>query len=52
MDLSGDVLARHILTLAGDRARRRAMAAAVRSFARPDAAATIVDRAMQLVEGK
>ena len=49
-DLSGDVLAGHILTLAGDRARRRAMAAAVRSFARPDAAAAIVERAMQLME--
>jgi UDP-N-acetylglucosamine--N-acetylmuramyl-(pentapeptide) pyrophosphoryl-undecaprenol N-acetylglucosamine transferase len=49
-DLSGDALAKRILGLAAESSRRRAIAAAVRTFARPDAAAAIVDRAMQLVE--
>ena len=49
-DLSGAVLAERILTLAGDRERRRAIALAARAFARPEAATAIVDRAMQLME--
>ncbi|HEX7138485.1 MAG TPA: UDP-N-acetylglucosamine--N-acetylmuramyl-(pentapeptide) pyrophosphoryl-undecaprenol N-acetylglucosamine transferase, partial [Vicinamibacterales bacterium] len=48
-DLTGQVLAERILRLAGDRERRRAIAAAAQTFARPGAAAAIVDRAMQLV---
>jgi UDP-N-acetylglucosamine:LPS N-acetylglucosamine transferase len=49
-DLSGSVLAQRILTLARDDNRRRAIAAAARAFARPNAAAAIVERAMELVE--
>jgi UDP-N-acetylglucosamine--N-acetylmuramyl-(pentapeptide) pyrophosphoryl-undecaprenol N-acetylglucosamine transferase len=48
-DLSGAVLAEHISALAGDLARRRRMASAARSLARPDAAKVIVDRALALV---
>ena len=48
-NLSGDELARRILALAGDIDRRRALAAAARTFARPDAAAAIVERALELV---
>jgi UDP-N-acetylglucosamine--N-acetylmuramyl-(pentapeptide) pyrophosphoryl-undecaprenol N-acetylglucosamine transferase len=48
-DVSGAVLAARILALAGDRERRRRISAAARSFARPDAARVIVDRALQLV---
>jgi UDP-N-acetylglucosamine--N-acetylmuramyl-(pentapeptide) pyrophosphoryl-undecaprenol N-acetylglucosamine transferase len=47
-DLTGDRLADRLLALAGDAARRRAMADAVREFARPDAAKRIVDRALEL----
>ncbi len=50
-DLSGAVLAEHIAALAGDLTRRRRMAAAARSLARPDAARVIVDRALALVGG-
>ncbi len=49
-DLSGPVLAQRILTLARDEDRRRAIAAAARTFARPDAAAAIIERAVQLVK--
>jgi UDP-N-acetylglucosamine--N-acetylmuramyl-(pentapeptide) pyrophosphoryl-undecaprenol N-acetylglucosamine transferase len=49
-EMSGDVLAGRILALAGDRARRRRMAVAARSLARPDAAKVIVDRALELVK--
>jgi UDP-N-acetylglucosamine--N-acetylmuramyl-(pentapeptide) pyrophosphoryl-undecaprenol N-acetylglucosamine transferase len=48
-DLSGLVLAQRILALAHDQNRRRTIAAAARTFARPDAAAVIVERAMELV---
>ena len=49
--MSGPVLARRILALAGDHEARVQMAAAARSLACPDAAKVIVDRALQLVEG-
>ena len=47
--LTGTVLADRVLALAGDPARRGALAAAARRFARPDAASAIVERALQLV---
>ncbi len=46
--LTGAGLAAQILALAGDADRRRAMAARVRRFARPDAARVIVERALAL----
>ena len=46
--LTGPLLAARVLALAADRDRRRRMGAAVRMFARPDAARTIVDRALEL----
>ena len=48
-DLTGDRLADRILGLAGDEARRRAIAARAQRFARPDAAKAIVDKAFELV---
>jgi UDP-N-acetylglucosamine:LPS N-acetylglucosamine transferase len=39
-----------VLALAADPGRRAAMANAARRFARPDAAAVIVDRALALVK--
>jgi len=47
---TGAVLAQRILDLGGDADRRRRMAAAARSLARPDAAKAIVDRAVELLE--
>jgi UDP-N-acetylglucosamine--N-acetylmuramyl-(pentapeptide) pyrophosphoryl-undecaprenol N-acetylglucosamine transferase len=47
--LTGAILAERIVALAGNPARRAAMADAARRFARPDAARTIVDRALALV---
>jgi UDP-N-acetylglucosamine--N-acetylmuramyl-(pentapeptide) pyrophosphoryl-undecaprenol N-acetylglucosamine transferase len=47
-DLSGAVLAERLLALARDAGRRAAMAAAARTFARPDAARVIVTRALEL----
>jgi UDP-N-acetylglucosamine--N-acetylmuramyl-(pentapeptide) pyrophosphoryl-undecaprenol N-acetylglucosamine transferase len=47
-DLTGPVLADRLLALAADRARRRRMAAAAKSLAKPDAARVIVDRALSL----
>ena len=47
--LTGETLAARILALAGDAGRRGQMAAAARSFARPDAARVIVDRALELI---
>jgi UDP-N-acetylglucosamine--N-acetylmuramyl-(pentapeptide) pyrophosphoryl-undecaprenol N-acetylglucosamine transferase len=47
-ELTGAHLAARILALAGDAARRTAMGAAARAFARPDAARVIVDRALEL----
>jgi UDP-N-acetylglucosamine--N-acetylmuramyl-(pentapeptide) pyrophosphoryl-undecaprenol N-acetylglucosamine transferase len=49
-DLTGAELATRIVALARDPARRTAMGAAARKFARPDAAAVIVDRAFELAE--
>lgn len=49
-ELTGAGLAARLLTLAGDPARRVAMAGAARRFARPDAAAVIVDQALALME--
>jgi len=48
--LTGRALAGRIVALAGDAARRDRMATAVRTMARPDAAAVIVDRALGLVK--
>jgi UDP-N-acetylglucosamine--N-acetylmuramyl-(pentapeptide) pyrophosphoryl-undecaprenol N-acetylglucosamine transferase len=48
-DLTGDVLADRICSLAADRERLVAMSAAARRLARPDAARAIVDRALELV---
>ena len=47
-DLTGAVLADRLLALARDPARRERIAAAARTFARPDAAKAIVDRALEL----
>lgn len=47
-DLTGERLADRILALAADRERRRQMSLAIRTFARPDAAARIADRVEQL----
>ena len=47
---TGAALAQRILDLAGDADRRRRIAAAARSLARPDAAKAIVDRAVELLE--
>src|SRR6266478_4410513 len=44
-DAMGSVLAKRILSLAGDKAARQRMATAARALARPDAAKVIVDRA-------
>ncbi len=49
-DMTGETLAARILALVGDPARRSAMAAAARRFARPDAASAIVDRALELAQ--
>ena len=48
-DATGSALAKRILSLAGDEAARRRMAAAARALARPDAAKVIVDRALELI---
>ena len=47
-DLTGALLADRVLALAGDAARREAMARAARGLARPDAAKVIVDKALEL----
>jgi UDP-N-acetylglucosamine--N-acetylmuramyl-(pentapeptide) pyrophosphoryl-undecaprenol N-acetylglucosamine transferase len=47
-DAAGDVLARRIMDLARDAASRARMSAAALALARPDAAAVIVNRALQL----
>jgi UDP-N-acetylglucosamine--N-acetylmuramyl-(pentapeptide) pyrophosphoryl-undecaprenol N-acetylglucosamine transferase len=49
-EMTGEALADRILALAGDVERQRRMSAAARTFARPDAARVIVDRALELVE--
>jgi UDP-N-acetylglucosamine--N-acetylmuramyl-(pentapeptide) pyrophosphoryl-undecaprenol N-acetylglucosamine transferase len=48
-DLSGERLATQLLTLADDASRRAQLANAAKSLARPDAAAVIVDRLLDLV---
>ena len=48
-ELSGATLAARIVALASDGERRTALAAASRSLARPDAAATVVDRMERLL---
>jgi UDP-N-acetylglucosamine--N-acetylmuramyl-(pentapeptide) pyrophosphoryl-undecaprenol N-acetylglucosamine transferase len=50
-ELSGDRLPDTIAALLADDARRRQMSAAMRTFARPDAAARIVDRLLELRGG-
>ncbi len=47
-DATGAVVAERVLALAGARERREQMARAARTFARPDAAKAIVDRALEL----
>jgi UDP-N-acetylglucosamine--N-acetylmuramyl-(pentapeptide) pyrophosphoryl-undecaprenol N-acetylglucosamine transferase len=47
-NMTGHMLAERILALARDAARRARLAAAARSFARPDAAKVIVDRALEI----
>ena len=47
--MTGALLAERLLRLAGDGERRRRMAAAATSLARPDAAGVIVDRTEQLM---
>jgi UDP-N-acetylglucosamine--N-acetylmuramyl-(pentapeptide) pyrophosphoryl-undecaprenol N-acetylglucosamine transferase len=49
-DLTAELLARTITSLLDDPARLTAMRAAMRRFARPDAAGRIVERALALVE--
>jgi UDP-N-acetylglucosamine--N-acetylmuramyl-(pentapeptide) pyrophosphoryl-undecaprenol N-acetylglucosamine transferase len=48
-EMTGDTLSARMLTLMDDDERRARMAAAVRRFARPDAAQVIVDRMLALV---
>ncbi len=50
-DLTGAAIADRLLALAHDGDRRARIAAAARTFARPDAAKVIVDRALALVDG-
>lgn len=47
-DLTGESMASRILALASDAERRRAMSAAARRLARPEAAQTIVRKALEL----
>jgi UDP-N-acetylglucosamine--N-acetylmuramyl-(pentapeptide) pyrophosphoryl-undecaprenol N-acetylglucosamine transferase len=51
-DLTGEALASRVLALLDDDARRARMAAAVKQFARPDAATVIVDRMLALVDAR
>jgi UDP-N-acetylglucosamine--N-acetylmuramyl-(pentapeptide) pyrophosphoryl-undecaprenol N-acetylglucosamine transferase len=48
-ELSGERLAAQILALATDASRRAQLAAAAKALARPNAAAVIVDRVLDLV---
>jgi UDP-N-acetylglucosamine--N-acetylmuramyl-(pentapeptide) pyrophosphoryl-undecaprenol N-acetylglucosamine transferase len=50
-ELTGSRLAARLLALVDDPARRGAMAARARQFARPDAARVIAERALALAEG-
>ena len=49
-DMTGSVLARRILTLAGDPAQRSRIAASARRLARPDAARAIVNRVLEMAK--
>jgi UDP-N-acetylglucosamine--N-acetylmuramyl-(pentapeptide) pyrophosphoryl-undecaprenol N-acetylglucosamine transferase len=49
--LSGATLVDAVEKLMGDRSRLAAMSVAMRGFARPDAAANIVDRVIELASG-
>ena len=49
-ELTGDRLSAEILALAADADRRRRMSERVRTFAKPDAAKLIVDRALELTK--
>ena len=49
-DLTGALLADRLLALAADAPRRQRMAQAARALARPDAAARIVDRLLELAQ--
>jgi UDP-N-acetylglucosamine--N-acetylmuramyl-(pentapeptide) pyrophosphoryl-undecaprenol N-acetylglucosamine transferase len=51
-ELNGAALAERILSLAGDRERRRQIETAAKALARPDAAKVIVDRALELVRAR
>jgi UDP-N-acetylglucosamine--N-acetylmuramyl-(pentapeptide) pyrophosphoryl-undecaprenol N-acetylglucosamine transferase len=51
-ELTGEALANRILGLARDRARRLRMGEAIRTLARPDAAARIADRVWSLAGNK
>ena len=51
-ELSGTTLAARIVALAADGERRTALAAASRGLARPDAAATVVDRMERLLASR
>jgi UDP-N-acetylglucosamine--N-acetylmuramyl-(pentapeptide) pyrophosphoryl-undecaprenol N-acetylglucosamine transferase len=51
-DLTGAVIADRILALTRDRARRTRIAATAFAMARPDAAKVIVDRLLELAEGR
>ncbi len=48
--MTGEALAHRIIGLAADPSRRRAMSAAARRLAKPDATKAIVDRAFELLE--
>jgi UDP-N-acetylglucosamine--N-acetylmuramyl-(pentapeptide) pyrophosphoryl-undecaprenol N-acetylglucosamine transferase len=50
-DATGPELSARIRALANDPAKRTRLAVAARSFARPDAARVIVDRALELIRG-
>jgi UDP-N-acetylglucosamine--N-acetylmuramyl-(pentapeptide) pyrophosphoryl-undecaprenol N-acetylglucosamine transferase len=50
-DATGAVLAGRIKALAGDPDRRAQLSARARTFARPDAAKVIADRALELIRG-
>ena len=50
--LTGALLAERVTALVADRPRLDAMAAAARTFAKPDAATVIVDRALELAAGR
>ena len=49
-DLTGPLLTAQLTSLLDDASRRRSMSEAMRTFARPNAAAMIVDRVLSLAE--